>query len=74
MPHDSTPQGRMSEEEFARHGGLRCPFCRGESLSSGVVDADGPTASADDSCDDCGRSFRTLYRVVGYSTEEGDDG
>jgi len=59
----------MTDEEYVQAGGLRCPFCRSENVSSSDIDLDGPHGSTDDECEDCGKTWTTFYGVVGYKAD-----
>lgn len=59
-------QEPMTDAQFVRYGGSRCPFCGGHELESAEVEADGPNAWDETSCSDCGSTWSTAYKVCGY--------
>ena len=42
-----------------------CPFCGAPETCTGRIQADGPAAWEDCSCDACGKSWRNDYDYVG---------
>ncbi len=51
------------KQSYLRHGG-RCPFCMSESITGESVDIGGAQASQEVSCQECGRSWCDVYRLV----------
>lgn len=62
--------GPMSEAQFVAFGGLRCPYCGSKDVAADSLDADGPNVTDEASCDACGASWKTAYRVCGYFNGE----
>ncbi len=66
----------MTGRRYAKQGGNVCPFCRSRNVKvSGAImpdDRDGATLDVD--CSDCNRSWRNVYRLVGYDAYEGNEG
>ncbi len=57
------------KRSYLRHGG-GCPYCRSESVTGESVDIDGNAVSQEVSCQDCGRTWRDIYRLA--DVEEGE--
>lgn len=63
----SSPRKPMSERQYVRSKGLRCPFCRAcdvEGLAG--LDIDAGTASQEVRCNACQRFWTDFYRLSGY--------
>jgi hypothetical protein len=60
----------MTGEEFARHGGMKCPFCGSEDIEGDPPSADGPMATSDGRCNTCESAWKSKWRVVGYFLED----
>lgn len=59
--------GPMSEAVYSAHGGNRCPFCGGTNLDAEEVQADGPHAWGETTCNDCNSTWNSDYSLTGYS-------
>jgi len=62
MPEAGKLTGKQVKEYLAK--GSSCPFCGSESITGGSVDIEGVAASQEVSCQECGRSWRDVYRLV----------
>ncbi len=51
------------KKEYINHKGLRCPACASGVISSGPLDADGPIATAEVECENCGECWRDYYKL-----------
>lgn len=56
-----------SSRQYARAGGLACPTCRSKDIEAERLEADGPDASAEVTCNACGSTWQDCYRLAGYS-------
>ena len=45
--------------------GSSCPYCRSESVTGESVDIEGNQASQEVACQECERTWRDIYRLVG---------
>jgi hypothetical protein len=66
------PAAPMTDTQYVAHQGNQCPFCRStniESRGNAQFDADGATREA--GCDDCGKSWLDVYRLVGFDAGRG---
>ena len=57
----------MSDKEYVKAGGLKCPYCGSNGISSDPIEADGPNASARVSCRTCLKEWRDEFRLSGWS-------
>ena len=48
---------------YLQRGGY-CPYCRSESVTGESVDIDSPSATQEVSCQNCGRTWRDIYRLA----------
>ena len=44
--------------------GASCPYCRSESITGDSVDIEGNRASQEVSCQNCGKTWRDIYRLA----------
>ena len=51
------------KRSYLRHGST-CPYCGSDAITGGSVDIEGAGASQEVSCQECGRSWRDVYRLV----------
>lgn len=57
----------MTERQYVRSKGLRCPFCKSSDIEGTAgVDVDGGFAMQDMRCNNCERHWTDHYRLVGY--------
>jgi hypothetical protein len=56
----------MTDAQFVRYGGNRCPFCGSHDLDASGLQADGSIAWDHTECEECGSSWNTSYSVCGY--------
>lgn len=63
----------MTNGPYAKHGGNVCPFCRSPNVEvcGAIMPDDRDSASLDVECRNCGRSWRDVFRLVGYEAYEG---
>lgn len=67
----------MTDGEYARAGGAKCPFCRSPNVKAvgALMPDDRDGATLDVECSDCGRAWKDVCRLVGYEPgEEGGEG
>lgn len=62
----------MADGEYAGTGGAKCPFCRGKDVKANgaIMPDDRDGAMLEVECSDCGRSWRDVYRLVGYEADD----
>ena len=61
----------MSDEEYKRHDGSRCPFCESDDIEGGAMDAGGRDAGQEVSCTACGAVWWDIYKLYGYDVRHG---
>ena len=60
-------QKPMTDREYVRHDGLRCPNCRERAVESrGNVQLDGPGGCLPVECTSCGATWSEGYDLTGY--------
>lgn len=59
------PLTDQQQEEYLENHGLKCPHCGSENLNVGTLDADGPDAHAEVSCESCGERWVDVYTLIG---------
>lgn len=57
---------RMTDSEYVRNGGVKCPFCRSKSIYGDSVEIDAGSAWQRITCVDCDRSWNDVYSLNGY--------
>lgn len=63
----SSPRKPMSERQYLRSKGLRCPFCRStEIVGLAGLDVDAGTATQAICCNACQQFWTDIYQLVGY--------
>lgn len=62
----------MSDSQYVAAAGVRCPYCRSKEVEAkGDLEADGRDCWQDVRCAHCHKTWRDVYRLVGYeSTDE----
>jgi transposase-like protein len=56
----------MTQEEFKKSLGSKCPACRSENVKVGPSEAD-VSIWVPSSCGDCGAEWNDIYQLVGYA-------
>lgn len=56
-----------SSKQHAASGGNECPKCGSVDIESSGLEADGPIAWAEVTCQECGFVYQEEYRLVGYT-------
>lgn len=57
----------MSEEEYVKRMGSRCPVCRSNDIEGGQIDTTtGGSAGQSMSCPECKSSWEDCYTLTGY--------
>ena len=64
---DETEEAKR-EREYVAHKGVKCLHCESQNITSGSVDWDEPF-TVKVSCDDCGKSWRDVFTLVGVVEE-----
>lgn len=59
----------MTNEEYISHGGSKCPYCNSYNITSDGIEVDGATAWQDIECEDCGETWRDVFKLVGYEPD-----
>jgi hypothetical protein len=61
----SGPLTTAEEQAYLAARGQRCPKCRRKRIKAYTIDADGPTATSDAFCCDCGYRWVDIYELRG---------
>lgn len=67
MAKKSTP---MSDREYVRSSGTKCPVCRSTQISGEQLEVDAGTAWQPMKCSDCHATWNDTYQLVGYNELE----
>jgi hypothetical protein len=74
-PAWSPAQGPMTDEQYARARGCRCPLCgHRNSVEGGSVEVDGEQAWCKVECSNCGGSWNDYFTLTGWGDAERGDG
>jgi hypothetical protein len=60
----------MTDKQYVKSGGLKCPFCRSAEVTTDSQDLDGPDFSTKDHCEACGQEWLSIYALAGYTPSE----
>lgn len=58
----------MTDAEYCKARGTKCPNCRSEDIEGGYMQVDGETAWQDIVCNSCGGHWRDLYSLIGFES------
>lgn len=59
---------RMTDEEYVAKKGVRCPYCGAHAVRTlSDMDPCDDAAYQDAICDECGKEWIDLFKLVGYS-------
>ena len=50
---------------YVAHGGVACPFCSSSEIEGGLFDTIAGECFQDVWCNDCGKQWRDVYKLVG---------
>lgn len=56
----------ITSDEYAKDGGQSCPACGSGDIAATRPEADGPAASSEVECEECGATWRDAYELTGY--------
>jgi len=56
----------MSSDDYVMRGGVCCPDCESEEITTGRMKTDVGVAWQVCLCDDCGMEWEDKYNLVGY--------
>ena len=58
----------MSDDEYVERGGNECPHCRSRDITTkDNGELDGSRYVVGVICQDCGREWEDIYRLIGWS-------
>jgi transcription initiation factor TFIIIB Brf1 subunit/transcription initiation factor TFIIB len=57
----------ITEAEYIVNSGAICPACKSNNISSDYLEADGPSATAEVMCHECGATWYDNYKLVGFT-------
>ena len=75
-PVKDAPKNKpLTSRQYAESGGQTCPFCRSTNVEAAgaIMPDDRDSATLEVECNDCGRTWKDIYRLVGYEAD-GTDG
>ena len=52
------------KKKYIKSGGVRCPYCGSDNISGGHMEVDCTGAWQDVHCDDCGKDWQDIYKMV----------
>jgi hypothetical protein len=64
----------MSQKEYLKYGGTRCPFCGGVATARGEFEVDGPNGWQNCECEVCEALWVDHYKLAGYDSFEPGEG
>lgn len=64
----------ISREDYVAKGGLVCPVCESCNIEGMDGDFDGPEATCDAMCNDCGATWTDVYKLQSYRSLTDKDG
>lgn len=70
VPAWDREQGPMSDEQYRKIKGLRCPCCGSDQIEGNSFDVGGGDATQEISCNDCCATWLDVYNLTGYSLME----
>ena len=71
MPKKSKP--KLTEKQYAKEGGTRCPFCKSHDISAGRFDGEGQGVNCPVECKTCGKEWCDDYILQGYHQDEPEE-
>jgi hypothetical protein len=57
----------LSNAEYVKNHGQKCPQCGGAEIEGGTVEVLGGFATQEISCGDCGASWLDNYNLIGFT-------
>ena len=51
-------------KKYVREGGVKCPYCKSPDITGGSVAVDANRAWREVDCQQCGRNWTDLYRLI----------
>ena len=63
----------MTQEEYLKHSGTHCPYCHGDKVTAGTLQADGATAVSEVTCEGCGQVWQEIWTLKAWEAV-GDGG
>ena len=57
---------QMTDEEYIKGDGNKCPFCGSEDITGGSIDVEGHSAVQEVSCNECNKEWHDIYQLIGY--------
>ena len=61
----------ISNEEYIKNGGVRCPFCKSDDIRTvGSLESCGINAFQSVACNCCGKNWTDEYTFTGFSEDE----
>jgi hypothetical protein len=59
----------MSDQEYVKAGGNKCPHCgSGQVSADSGVEVEGATAWQEVGCGDCQETWHDVYKLIGWQT------
>ena len=60
----------MTQKEYLKNSGLKCPKCSSDDITSDHIDVDGMSGYASINCYSCDFSWKDIWTLTGYETDE----
>ena len=64
------PKPLMGQRTYLKHGGGKCVACGSKNIEGGPMEMDGTSAWCVVDCNDCGASWKDVYKLTGYTDFE----
>jgi hypothetical protein len=58
------------QRTYVKHGGSKCIACGSNNIEGGSLEMDGASAWCVVDCNDCGASWKDVYKLSGYTDFE----
>lgn len=60
----------LSDAEYVRIGGVRCPHCRSEDIEGGQFEVEAGDVWQPVWCRACGQKWEDIYKLAGWESAE----
>ena len=66
----SANQSPRTNEQYVKNNGSQCPVCGSEDVEGHAFDVQGPRATQERTCLECGAGWDDVYQLTGYNNLE----
>jgi predicted nucleic-acid-binding Zn-ribbon protein len=70
MKMPSKPKPLTGQRAYLKHGGSKCIACGSKNIEGGSLEMDGASAWCVVDCNDCGASWKDVYKLSGWTDFE----